>query len=271
MNKFIGVTVVKMRDADIYSVLVKGQGLAQCYERPQWRSPGDIDFLLSETNYQNAIGLLLPLSSESKSGGQYSKEFAVTIQGWMVELHGSLRTGLSGKLDRVVDEVQKDVFLGGNVRSWYNDGTTVFLPAPDNDVFFVFTHFIKHFYKEGMNLRQVCDWCRLSWTYRNEMKSKVLEKRLRKASLIEEWKAFHALAVDFLDMPKETMPLYDDSCKWHKKASLLVEHILKDGHQSVISDVSSISKIFFWKTMCYLPSIIINVNGLKIKERLIGE
>ena len=45
MNHFIGVIVDKMRAAGIYTLLVKGQGIAQCYERPLWRSCGDVDFL----------------------------------------------------------------------------------------------------------------------------------------------------------------------------------------------------------------------------------
>ena len=43
MNAFIAQIVQKMRDEDIYTLLVKGQGIAQCYERPLWRTSGDID------------------------------------------------------------------------------------------------------------------------------------------------------------------------------------------------------------------------------------
>lgn len=44
MNAFIAQVVQKMLDEDIYTLLVKGQGIAQCYERPLWRTSGDIDF-----------------------------------------------------------------------------------------------------------------------------------------------------------------------------------------------------------------------------------
>ena len=52
MNQFIGKLVEKMREADIYSLLVKGQGIAQCYEKPLWRSSGDVDLLLNNSNYK---------------------------------------------------------------------------------------------------------------------------------------------------------------------------------------------------------------------------
>lgn len=40
MNYFIGVVVEKMREAGIETLLLKGQGVAQCYVRPLWRSCG---------------------------------------------------------------------------------------------------------------------------------------------------------------------------------------------------------------------------------------
>ena len=91
----------------------------------------------------------------------------------------------------------------------------LFLPSPDNDVFFLFTHFIKHFYKEGMNLRQICDWCRLLWTFKDSLNRGLLEKRIRKVGLMSEWKAFAALAVDSFGMPAETMPMYDSRFMVH--------------------------------------------------------
>ena len=51
MNKFIAELIEKMRKADIYTLLLKGQGIAQCYERPLWRSCGDIDFFFSASKY----------------------------------------------------------------------------------------------------------------------------------------------------------------------------------------------------------------------------
>ncbi|MBP3719110.1 MAG: nucleotidyltransferase family protein, partial [Eubacterium sp.] len=63
MNKFIGVLIDKLRKADIYTILVKGQGLAQCYEKPLWRASGDVDLYLSESNYQAAKEFLTPLAS----------------------------------------------------------------------------------------------------------------------------------------------------------------------------------------------------------------
>ena len=50
MNHFIGGSEGKMRNAGIYTLLVKGQGAAQNYERPLWRECGEVVFFL---NYEN--------------------------------------------------------------------------------------------------------------------------------------------------------------------------------------------------------------------------
>ncbi len=63
MNNFIGVLVDKLRNAGIYTLLVKGQGVAQCYERPHWRAAGDIDLFLSWDDYKAAKKYLSSIAS----------------------------------------------------------------------------------------------------------------------------------------------------------------------------------------------------------------
>ena len=275
MNQFIADLVAKMREADIYAILVKGQGVAQCYEKPLWRPSGDIDLLLSEENYTKAKDFMLPMSSSHKREGQYSKQWVMSIGQWYVEIHGSLRSGLSAGVDKEIDAVQNDVFYGGNVRSTEfmsssGSGVQVFLPAPNEDVFLVFTHFIKHFYKEGMSLRQVCDWCRLLWTYRDSLNHGKLESWIKKAGLMDEWRAFAALAVEYLGLSKEAIPLYSaDSC-WRRKAEKILAFILKGGEWHKWRDTMSVARIFPVSTLRFAPGILLNVNWLKIKVRVLG-
>ena len=266
MNQFVAELVEKMRVADIYAILVKGQGVAQCYEKPLWRPSGDVDLLLSEVNYKKAKELLLPLSSSNKSEERYSQHLGMSIGQWYVEIHGSLRTGLSARVDKVVDASQQSVFISGNVRSWDNNGTLVFLPAPTEDVFLVFTHFIKHFYKEGMSLRQVCDWCRLSWTYRESLNYGNLELWINKAGLMKEWKTFYNLASRYLGMPDLDSRLMAHDSRFDKKAEKLMEFILGGYSGNKIKDTLQIAKIFPWKALRYSPSIFLNVNWLKVRE-----
>ena len=230
MNDFIASLIGDLRNADCYAVLVKGQGVAQCYEHPLWRASGDVDLLLSKENYEKAKEILTPRAESIDEEDNGRLHLGMTIDGWIVELHGTLITGISNRLNRVIDEVQSSIFFSGEVRSWLNKGTQVFLPSPNNDVFLVFSHILEHFYVEGIGLRQICDWCRLLLTYREEIDVQLLERRLRDAKILTEWKGFAALAVDFLGMPAEAMLLYDDATKWRKKADKIRDLILKSGN-----------------------------------------
>lgn len=269
MNQFIADLVSEMRNADIYTLLVKGQGVAECYERPQWRISGDIDFFLSDSNYEKAKSFLKPLANDGKPERLYSKEIGFYVNSWLIELHGTLHTGLSTRVDKSIDAVQRDVFYAGNVRSWYNCNTQVFLPAADEDVFLVFTHFVKHFYKEGgVSLRQMCDWCRLLYTYRESLNYGLLDSRIKRAGLMSEWKAFGTLAVEYMGMPVEAMPFYSEEKKWSKKAEKIVAFILKGGKWQRFKDTFRVGSIFPLNTLRFLPGIILGVNWLKIKERI---
>lgn len=58
MNEFIEKTVQMMRMKGVNTLLVKGQGGAQCYARPLWRSSGDVDFFLDAENFEKAKRVL---------------------------------------------------------------------------------------------------------------------------------------------------------------------------------------------------------------------
>jgi len=236
MNAFVAELIDRLRKEDIYCILVKGQGVAQCYEKPLWRCSGDIDLLLSNENYKKAKSALIPIASEVADEDKTTKHQALVINGFDVELHGKMPFTISKRVEAEIDEVLNDVFCGGNVKSWDCNRTQVFLPSPDNDVILVFTHFLHHFFIEGVGLRQICDWCRLLYTYRGTLKYRLLESRIKAMGLMSEWKAFASLAVDILGMPIDAMPFYDKRFK--RKGEKVLELILEAGNFGHNKDLS---------------------------------
>ena len=230
MNVFVAELFGQLREAGVNAVLVKGQGIAQCYEKPLWRSSGDVDLLLTEENYEKAKALLLPQATDVETEFVSLKHIGMTLRGWPVELHGTLHSRLSERIDGVIDEVQKEVLNGGKVRSWQNEKQQVFLPAPNEDVIFVFTHVLRHFYIEGIGLRQICDWCRLLYTYRDSLNHDLLELRLRKAGLMTEWKAFYNLASRYLGMTDLDSRFMVHDSRFDKKSERILEFVLKTGN-----------------------------------------
>ena len=230
MNEFIGKTVQLLRDRGVYALLVKGQGVAQCYARPQWRSAGDVDFFLDAENYEKAKDVLIPLASDVNGEDKRRSHLAMTIDDWAVELHGTLHTEISKRINKGIDAIQREIFTRGKVRVWRDEDTDVFLPAPDEDVILVFTHILEHFFIGGVGLRQLSDWCRLLWTYREQIDVPLLESRLRGMGLMPEWKGFAALAVGYLGMPVDAMPLYSVAPKYRRKADRICRLILQTGN-----------------------------------------
>lgn len=231
MNEFVASLIEKLRKEDVYAILVKGQGIAQCYERPLWRSSGDVDLLLSDKNYEKAKKVLLPLAIDVEKEYKTFKHQGLTMpEGFCVELHGTLHSRLSKRIDLEIDAAQKDIFYGGNVRSWQNGRTQVFLPGVDSDVIFVFTHILHHFYIEGIGLRQICDWCRLLWKYKDSLNHGLLESRIRKMGLMSEWKAFYNLASKYLGMPDYGSGLMVRDSRYDKKADRIMEFVLETGN-----------------------------------------
>lgn len=253
MNDFVAWLNKRLQDESINAVLVKGQGIAQCYERPLWRCCGDIDLFLDNDNYSKAKELMYSFARVQEKENRYTRHIAFDVNSWTVELHGSLRGGLLKLIDKGIDDVQEDTFRNQKYRVWKNGEADVFLPEINNDLILVFTHILYHFFKGGIGLRQICDWCRLLWTFRSEINSELLERRLKNMRIMTEWKAFAALAVVYLGMTKEAMPLYSEDKQWERKAKRIMVLILESGNFGHNRDNSYYSKypFFIRKTISF--------------------
>ena len=262
MNGFIADLINRLRKEDVYCLLVKGQGVAQCYEKPLWRCAGDIDLLLSDENYKLAKSILIPIASEVANEDEATMHQALVINRFDVELHGRMPFVISKRVDEGIDKVLEDLFYRGNVRSWNCKGIQIFLPSPDNDVILVFNHFLHHFFIEGVGLRQICDWCRLLYTYKDSLNIKILESRIQEMGLMSEWKAFASLAVETLGMPVESMPFYD--ARFNDKGEKVLRRVLKSGNFGHNNDLSYRSRysgmtykiVAAWRRMLDFASLV---------------
>ncbi len=229
INGFVEKLTQMLRSSGVYALLIKGQGVAQCYERPEWRSVGDVDLLVDDANYQKGKEYLGSMAEYVGVEEVDKKHFEMTIDSWTVELHGTLHNGLSRRSDKVIDEIQEDSLRNGSVVMWRNGETDVPLPSPDNHILFVFTHILQHFFHGGIGLRQICDWCRMLWTYRDCLDHKLLDSRLRRMGLVSEWRVFASLAVNTLGLQASYMPLYRESKIYSRKAERVLALVMRKG------------------------------------------
>ena len=241
MNGYIASLFERLGKNGIQTVLVKGQGVAQCYIKPLWRECGDIDLLLDEENYVRCKDYLLAKASSAEAEDTVRRHLGMTIDDWVVELHGSLRTRHLFDMDEVIAHVQEKMFVEQRFRKWRYNDVDILLPNPNDDVVFVFSHIIQHFYDGGIGLRQICDWCRLMWTYRKELDIVLLKDRITKMRMTTEWQTFATFAVNWLGMPPETMPLYNESGRIVHKAKRLLSFVIKSGNFGHNRDKSYLS------------------------------
>ena len=262
MNQFLAMLNNKLNEEKIKAILVKGQGVAQCYERPLWRAAGDIDLLLSSESYERAKSLLIPLAEYVDKEDVARKHLPIKMKGYDVELHGSMPFVLSKRVDCVIEEAIEDTLEHNGTSSWNLKGRDILLPNSDHHIVIVFTHFLHHFFIEGVGLRQICDWCRLLWTYRTEINVDLLKQRLLKMSLMTEWKVFASLAVETLGMPLDAMPFYDSQFK--SKGERVLNRVLKSGNMGHNNDQSyhvrykglSYKIVALWRRFCDFLSFL---------------
>lgn len=115
---------------------------------------------------------------------------------------------------------------------------------------YVFAHILQHFYKGGIGLRQICDWCRLLWTYRESLNHEYLESKIREAGVMSEWEAFYNLASRYLGMPDFGLGLTVHDSRFDKKADKICEFILEVGNFGHNRDNSYFQKHSFFIQKC---------------------
>lgn len=270
MNQFIGEVVRRLCEAGIRVLLVKGSAIAQCYSRPLLRSCGDIDLFFSKAEHDKAVALLSTMATRIVQDSHFTKSVGLLIDGWFVEAHGTLRCGLSSKLVKETDNVQRHAFGTHYARTWKNGNVDVHLPDVDSDLFLLFTHFVRHFYKGGVTLKQLCDWCRFLYLYHCSVDVRLLEERLNRTNLIQEWKSFAHVVIEYLGMPAEAIPLFSYDNRQQSREEHIISFILDGGMHKRLQDILFISRIFPLNTFKFLPSILFNLNGIKLKEFLSG-
>ena len=188
-------------------VLVKGQSLAKDYPDPERRQPGDIDLLLPPSSYAAAKEILLPKATH------VSKEDVQTLHQGMhfysveVELHGSISTLMSRKLDRQLAALLKEQFDGRSLPTVTIGGAEIPVPEANFNAVYIFVHFLQHYWSGGVGLRQFVDWTTFVSVHKRDIHPVILEQRLEELGLLNLWKVFTGFAQEYLGCPAEKLPL----------------------------------------------------------------
>lgn len=203
LNKEMAEFSSRCDESHIDYLVVKGQTMGCLYQNPLLRTPGDIDFLVNEgyDSIRDRVEKALEISLPEK---MLEKQVAFDRNGAHYELHTSLRTWLYKKHQRRWDEL-----IAGEWQKGYYveiDGQRIRTLSPTTNVAYVFIHLFFHFIREGVSLRQFCDWAMVLHHYKDEIDRAELEQILQSLGMLKAFKTFGTILTDELGLPKEDFP-----------------------------------------------------------------
>lgn len=236
LNVVLGKVVRELEAAGISSVLLKGQGLAQYYPKPELRQCGDIDLYVGLDNYDASYDVLKPLATEidDRKALEVGKHYDLYVGRIAVEVHRYTDTYPTAKLNRIYQEVSVKGLSAGLVPVSIS-ACNVNTPSDDYNAFYVFSHLFHHFLINGLGIRHLCDWMLLLRTRASHIDRDSLKDTLVRLDMLEPWQAFGCVLVTYLGMPAEDFPFYDASQQW--KAEKIVRRILEEGNFGKERDV----------------------------------
>ena len=229
--------IVRALDAQgVPSVLLKGQGIAQNYLRPESRTCGDIDLYTGHGGYQKAFEIIEGLHEgrAHKEAAECEHHLHTSLNGVEVEIH-RLASFLHGKrmnanFQKWTQESMDALFGSGELETWDNGGTAVGLAPATFNAFFILHHAVRHMTTEGVGFRQICDWTMLLHKSHAHVDKQLLGSKLKEFHMETIWQEFGRLVVNFLGLPVEELPLAPKDIAPTRKTYLLLRHIFISGN-----------------------------------------
>lgn len=191
----------------IPAVLVKGQSLAQDYPDPARRQPGDIDLLLPPASYEAAKAVLLPKATKVEEEAPAIYHQGMYFRSIEVELHGSISTLMSRKLDRQLAAMLEEQFDGRPLPAVFIGEAEIPVPEANFNAVYIFVHFLQHYWSGGVGLRQLTDWMTFISVHKRDIHPILLENDLDKLGIKNLWKVFTGFVQEYLGCPAEKLPL----------------------------------------------------------------
>lgn len=201
INKELCDFAQRSQQAGLKYLVVKGQTLGCLYANPELRSSGDIDFLVPDiSSYLSEVFPDVQFPATMKE-----KELGFEYNHVTYELHTRLIDFGCKKHQKVwetliAEEWGKNYFVE-------IDGVKVRTLSPTINAVYLFLHLYFHLIREGVSLRQFCDWAIMLHHYKDEIDRNALKEILHQLDMIRGYKAFGTILVDELGLPEEEFPL----------------------------------------------------------------
>lgn len=216
LHTLLNTTLKQITEAlnseSIPSVLLKGQGVAQNYRKPESRSCGDIDIYVGRENFAKACEIIRGMNKEEQGNTPESDQHMhLELNGVIIEVHKIASVINQRSKAEDFEEWTNDATIRHFSSFYENQGTRINLPEETFNAFFILYHAIRHMFSEGVGYRQICDWSMLLHKNHQRINAEELDKKLREYRLTSIWKEFSILAHKVIGLPKEEIPLYPEN------------------------------------------------------------
>lgn len=255
LNRELANLVRLYRNKGIFSLLLKGQGVANLYVCPKHRQCGDIDLYLDK-DYEKAKQFVktLDVTFEPES----DKHLGFQWNGVEVENHRKIARFYSPSNDKKLKK-----FLAGWLcepqSSYLLGDVEITVPAPGFNAVYLLIHASGHLMQEGIGLRQVCDWARLFAVHSKDIDRERFVREIRFLDMEAVASAFGYVLVNYLGLPPEDFPLPVDGERTIKDGQFLINDILMGGNFGVHhDDVKNKPKQQNWKRKTYTYTKILS-------------
>lgn len=209
VNKELGIFVRECDKIGLNYIIVKGQTIGPLYPQPLLRQSGDIDFLVTQIVQMFSDVDIPKILSE--------KEYAFVHNGITYELH----TRLIDFGCKKHHELWEKVIAKEWKQPFYVDveGVKVRTLSPTANAAYLFLHLFFHMIREGVSLRQFCDWAVFLHHYRNSIDKQQLIEIIGALDMLNGYKAFGSILVDELGLPEDEFPMKitDEDRLWKEK------------------------------------------------------
>ena len=214
-----------IRESGLHPWLVKGQAIARVYPVPSHRESGDIDILLLPEEYSPARELLIPKASKLVEDVPEILHLGLYFGKTEVELHGTVSTLMSPRLDRRLAVLLADAFRRGG-ETVAIAGADIPVPDANFNALYVFVHFLHHYWSEGVGFRQLLDWTLLLRATHPD--PQWLRARLRELRLLHLWEVFAGFAAEAFGADPSGLPLYRKT--WKRKNRRIARYLIRCGN-----------------------------------------
>lgn len=226
-------------------IVVKGQTIGTLYPNPMLRVSGDIDFLIKD-DYQSCKSLIENVLGVTLPEKMLEREVSFKRNGQLYELHNNLIEFGSKRNNKYWKSLMQEAW--DNPAYIVVDGAKVRTLPPTINAVYIFLHLFFHLIREGVALRQLCDWAVFLHACHDEIDRAELAQILERLDVVNAFRAFGSILIGDLGLPQTSFPMEvsEKDAEWRTR---ILRDIFKGGNFGKQNHHSKNSLMFKFETM----------------------